>query len=380
MARRGSIEHRPDRPKPWRARYVDPRGHRQSASFRTKYEAERWLTDELGKLNRGMWRDPAAGEIPLERWLETWQRQRINLAPATLARDASLIRNHITPAFGATRLVGIRQEDVSGWVAGLAGGLAPITVRKVYELLAAALEAAVIADRITRSPCRGVKLPRLEDRREMRFLTPGQIDDLAGAIAGPHRAAVMLGAYAGLRWGETVALRDRRLDLLRAVVRVEETLSDVRGVIRFKEPKSKASRRAVSLPGALVDELERHLAEYGVGEGGLLFRGPEGGPLRRTNWTRRVWAPAVATSVGGALRFHELRHTHAALLIADGAHAKVVQERLGHASIRVTLDTYGHLFEGLDRVVVDGLDRMMRGAGSPHSAPKTVRRLAGEDR
>ena len=88
----------------------------------------------------------------------------------------------------------------------------------------------------------------------------------------------------------------------------------------------------------------------------LVFTAPLGGPLRRTNFRRRGWLPAVGASIGLPFTFHDLRHTHAALLIGEGAHPKVIQERMGHASIRVTLDTYGHLFEGLDVAAADSLD------------------------
>jgi integrase len=81
-----------------------------------------------------------------------------------------------------------------------------------------------------------------------------------------------------------------------------------------------------------------------------------GGPLRRTLFRRRTWLPAVSDSVGEPCRFHDLRHTHAALLIAEDVHPKVLQERLGHASIKTTLDVYGHLFEGLDEAAADALD------------------------
>ena len=87
-----------------------------------------------------------------------------------------------------------------------------------------------------------------------------------------------------------------------------------------------------------------------------MFQAPDGGPLRRTTFRERFWLPAVRASVGEPCRFHDLRHTHVALLIAQGEHPKVIQQRLGHASIRTTLDTYGHLFEGLDEAAAERLD------------------------
>jgi integrase len=109
------------------------------------------------------------------------------------------------------------------------------------------------------------------------------------------------------------------------------------------------------MPAFLVDELAEHLARYGDPDG-WVFVAPTGGPIRRTNFRRRFWIPAVAASVCEPFRMHDMRHTHAAMLIAEGVHPKVLQARLGHASITTTLDVYGHLMEGLDEAAAHALD------------------------
>lgn len=135
--------------------------------------------------------------------------------------------------------------------------------------------------------------------------------------------------------------------MLRPQLKVVEALTEVSGKVRLGPPKSKASKRTVTLPEFLVEELAQHLAQYRDPDG-WVFSAPQGGPVRRTNYRRRFWMPAGPASVGEPLRFHDLRHTRAALLIAQGVHAKVLQDRLGHASITTTLDTYGHLMTRLD--------------------------------
>ena len=142
---------------------------------------------------------------------------------------------------------------------------------------------------------------------------------------------------------------------LRKTLRVEESLSEIRGEFYFKSPKSAASRRTVSAPTFLLEELAEHLGAF-PDPSELIFTAPGGGPIRRTNFRRRIWMPAVELSVGEPCTFHDLRHSHAALLIAQGEDPKVIQERLGHASIKTTLDTYGHLFDGLDEAAADRLD------------------------
>jgi integrase len=245
---------------------------------------------------------------------------------------------------------------VAQWIADLdARGYAPATVRKAYQLLAAALDAAVEYGLIGRSPCRGVTLPKPEATADIRYLEASEINLLAEAIDHRYSAMVLTAAYTGLRFSELRALRVDRFEALRRIVRVSSSLVESRGQFYFDEPKSEASRRTVRVPPFLVDVLAAHLATYADGSG-LIFSAPNGGPIRRSNFRRRIWLPVVAASVGPPCTFHDLRHSHAALLIAQGEHPKVIQERLGHASIKTTLDTYGHLFEGLDQAAADRLE------------------------
>jgi integrase len=117
----------------------------------------------------------------------------------------------------------------------------------------------------------------------------------------------------------------------------------------------------LSLPAFLVAELEAHLERYSTNPE-LVFAGRDGGPLRRNNFRRRVWVPAVERTGLEGLRFHDLRHTAASLMIANNVHPKVIQSRLGHSSIGVTMDTYGHLLPSLDEEVAEGLESARRTA------------------
>ena len=121
-------------------------------------------------------------------------------------------------------------------------------------------------------------------------------------------------------------------------------------------PKTSASHRQIALPRFVANVLAEHLATWPPGSDGFVFQAPMGGPVRRSNFRRRVWLPAVKASVGEPMRFHDLRHTHVVMLIAQGEHPKTILARLGHTSISTTLDTYGHLFEGLDEAAADRLD------------------------
>jgi integrase len=239
--------------------------------------------------------------------------------------------------------------------------------------MARIMAAAVESDYIPRTPCRGVRVPRVE-KSEMRFLSAEELGLLAETVPDRHRALILTAGYVGLRWGEIAGLKRSRLNLLKGTVEVAEILTEVRGVLGFGEPKTKASRRRLSLPPFLIVELEAHLEKHSTNSE-LVFAGRDGGPLRRNNFRRRVWLPAVEEAGLSPLRFHDLRHTAASLMVASNAHPKLIQSRLGHSSITVTLDTYGHLLPSLDAEVSDGLEAAYQRTKIDRSSAHTVHGL-----
>jgi integrase len=349
----------------YRARYRAPDGTERNKTFRRKVDAEKFLaTVESAKL-RGAWTDPAAGRTTFAAWLEEWWGSAADLRPSTVSRDEAYFSSYILPRLGAVPLAAIRQPDVQAWVAELSGrGFKPATVVKAYQLLGRTMTAAVNADMLPRSPCRAVRLPRVE-REKMRFLNPAEVATLADAIGSRYRALVLLGAYGGLRIGEVAGLRRRRVDLLRGTVDVAEIVVEVRGELYMGPPKTRAGRRIVTLPRSVVEELAEHLGPVGEADA-WVFTADKGGGLRPSNFRVKVWRPAVRTAGLAPLRPHDLRHTAVALWIAAGANPKEVSVRAGHTSVAFTLDRYGHLFEGHDDELRDRLDVMhaqgLRGA------------------
>jgi integrase len=261
----------------------------------------------------------------------------------------------VLPRFGDLPLAAIGQRDVRAWVADLAAsGLAPATVVKAYHLLGKVLAGAVDAGMIAQSPCRRVSLPKIE-REEMHFLTPVEIARLADAIRPHYRALVLVGAYGGLRIGELAGLRRERVDPLRGTVEVAEIMTEVAGRLQVGPPKTRASRRTVGLPRAVVDALAEHLAPGGQ-PADFVFTSPQGGPLRVATFRYRIWRPATKKAGLEGLRIHDLRHTAVALWIAAGASPKEVAVRAGHSSVSFTLDRYGHLYPESDASLRDRLD------------------------
>jgi integrase len=340
----------------YRVRYRDPAGRERAKSFARKVDAERFLRHVEADLVRGQWVDPEHGRMTVGELAERWFATTAALKPKTREDYRSLLDNHVLPAFGERPVGSIDTLTVRGWLAGLvSGGLSASRAKHAYYVLFAVLEAAIQAGAVLRNPAAGVRVPRSR-RREMQFLSAAEVERLAEAITPPYGLLVRFAAYTGLRAGELAALRVKRLDLLRGTVRVVESASEVGGRLVLGSTKTYAER-TVRLPRFLRDDLAAYLADRPRDPDGCVFTALKGGPLRHNNFYQRIFCPALARAgLPTQVRFHDLRHTCAALLIAQGAHPKAIQVHLGHSSIQVTMDRYGHLFPDALEQLADRLD------------------------
>jgi integrase len=319
----------------------------------------------------------------------------VHLKAKTRVGYESILRAHLLPAFGDSPVAKIDQPTIKAFLAEMvASGVAPGTVRSTRQVLRLVLATAIGARALAVNPCDGVKVPR-SAKAELHVLTDAQVENLAAAIANPepgragHGASphwrtdlpeygllVRFAAYTGLRAGELAALRVRRLDLLRRRVEVAEALSEVNGKLLLGPTKT-YQNRSVPLPAFLCDDLGLHLS--GKSRDDHVFPGPEGGPLRHGNFYARHFKPAVRRAgLPAAVRFHDLRHSYAGFLIAEGAHPRAIMERMGHSSITVTLNTYGHLLPGLEERVTEALDA--RGRAARASGAGSVGSRSGHER
>ncbi len=353
------------------------RGKFKSKTFDRKQDAKVWLNLR----NRPDWVDATGGDELLGSVAESWLASRRDVAASTRSRDASYLRNQVIPYLGDVPLRHVTVERLDEWVAHLDDieRLSPATTQKAFQIVSMVLDRAVGLRKIATNPARspaGVSLPALT-KAEMRFLEPKEVDELASTIDPDYRTLVLTAAYTGARWGELVGLKARYLDLDKGRLTIAEVMAEVDSKLSFKEPKTSSSRRTIALPALLVEALTEHLSSRPVVGNALVFTDSEGGPLRRSNFRRRIWRPAVAESVGEPMRFHDLRHTHAAWLIAQGEHPKTIQARLGHASISTTLDRYGHLMTGLDEAAANRLNEFgnerEKHSGSTNGTTKVTR-------
>ncbi|MGN7227386.1 tyrosine-type recombinase/integrase [Dietzia maris] len=328
----------------WRARYVDDDGRETTKRFARKRDAESWLDQTTADLVTGTYVQPAKKKVLVQDLAEGWYGTKSELKPKTLEGYRGLLDTLVLPKWGGTPVGDVTHEGVQAWISEMRSsgvrdtekGLSPSRTIQAYQALRGVLDYAVKRRHIAVNPALGVELPR-KVAVERRYLTHRQVEDLAAKM-GEWRLLTLVLAYTGLRWGEAVALRARRVDLDRGRIEVSESVTRVGRELVVGPPKSHA-HRSVPVPAFLVEELRPLIEELDEDE--LVFESPIGGYL--TSWTYR-------SKFDGARPYkemtpHDLRHTAASLAIQAGANIKAVQRMLGHASATLTLDRYGHLFD-----------------------------------
>nr|MBA2600217.1 site-specific integrase [Actinomycetota bacterium] len=354
----------------YKVRYRTPDGKDRAKRFDRKRDAQTFAnTLEADKI-RGTFTDPREAATPFSKVADQVMAGKLNLRPATRARDESLIRCHVLPAFGRVAVGRITRPQVQAWVSDLhEGGLAARTVRECYRILSGIMSEAVLSKIIPQSPCQKIALPRA-DHTERRFLSSDEVERLAGTFERDE-ALVYSAVYLGCRWEELAGLKREHLEPLRRQVRIVGTIERAGGTYNYVNlTKSEAGRRTLRVPGFLVEILAAHLARAPKSE--WVFPAPEGGFLRYDNFRRRVWGPTVAGAGFEGLTFHELRHTATAIMVDQGADLLQVMRRLGHKDIRTTLQLYGHLFPNREDDLNDRLEAVFRAARVSNACPTDV--------
>lgn len=360
------IEKRADRR--YRARYRGADGKERSRTFARKIDAETFLATTQADKARGVWVDERLANVLYKDWAAQWLRTTVHLKPKTIDGYDSLLRTQIFPTFGDIPIGRIEPLHVKAWVAGLvAADLSSSRIRQAYRVFSATMKAAVESGQLVKTPCVGVKLPRLL-QTEVRFLDAGQVETLVGAAGAGSRVLLYVLAYGGLRWGEACALRRRNCEILRSRLRVAESLAEVKGELHFGTTKTHR-QRIVVLPAFLRDLLAEHLTSVALDPDALVFTDDSGEPLRHSPFWRDTWDPARTAARMESFKIHELRHTCAALRFRQGRPPE------GHPAAPRPLDD--HRDDGPLRPPVPGRDGSPGGSPGRHVAgsPQTNRGL-----
>ncbi|WP_433417522.1 tyrosine-type recombinase/integrase [Microtetraspora malaysiensis] len=361
----------------WQARYAGPDNVDRPApqTFDRKKDAETWLVQKEAEILAGDWLDPDAGKIVFLEYARSWIEERPNLRPRTVELYDYLFRLHLKPTFGARALADIKDAHVRRWRKDLLdNGVSAVTTAKAYRLLKAIFNTAVDDLLVRRNPCR-IKGAGQEKSPERPVLTVAQVYALADAIEPRFRALVLLGTFGSLRWGELTGLRRRDVDLDAGTVRVERQLIRITGQgLVFTEPKSAAGKRTVVFPELIAQDLRAHIKDFAQdGDDGLIFVGPDDGPLWNSNFNRRFWGKALTDAGLAKIHFHDLRHTGNTLAANAGASIRELMDRMGHSSTRAAM-IYQHGSHERQREVADRLDSLARGQLKSGSGTQRARK------
>jgi integrase len=285
----------------------------------------------------------------------------MNLRANTKAGYRTILRQHLRPAFQSYPLASIDVLAIRTWLARLeAAGVGQATRAKAYRLLARILGAAVEARYLAVNPC-SIRGAASDGPSEMQIATVEQVAAIAEQLPRRYRALVLVAVFGGLRWGELVELRRKRINLERGTVTVVEQLVEVNGAFSLGPPKSAAGRRTVTLPAAMVEALAEHLDNYTPkSPDAFVFLSSQNRHLRRSNFNRRVWQPATRAAGVEGLRVHDLRHTAGTLATAAGGSLREVMDRLGH-STTVAAVRYQHVMADRDAAIARELNRLIEG-------------------
>ncbi len=332
---------------------------------RTKKEAIELRRVAINDLKKGTL--PIGPDQTLEAFLNHWVENvyKPSVRPATYVQFRYVINKHLIPAFGRIILRKLTPEQIEKFYAKkLVEGLAPRTINIIHSALRKSLDHAVIRNLVSRNVAKLVTPPRVV-RHEIQPLTEEQARHLIEVARG-HRleAMIMVAVVTGMRRGELMALRWSDVDLTRGFIQVKRSVGRLGGYGHVEnEPKTKSSRRSIMLPDVIVNVLREHKVKQNEirvvagdkwHEQGLVFPNILGGFLEGSNIF--VWLRALAKDADlPPMRFHDLRHSAATILLVKGVHPKVVQELLGHSKIATTMDVYSHVMPSMQR---DAMDKM----------------------
>lgn len=359
----------------------DGKRRQQWTTFQGSHaEAQKKLTEILHQRDTGNYDSPGKTTVAafLDKWLVDYAKP--NLTPRSYERYESISRIHLIPALGNIRLTQLRANRIQDhYVSMLDKGLSPRSVRYHHVVLHKALVTAVRWGLVSRNAADGVDIPRPR-RSEIQTWDESEIYQfLDTAKDSQYYALFYLALYTGMRRGELLALRWQDIDFIYSQIYVNRSLHHLKdGSYVFTAPKSERSRRTIALPPSAFlimseyhkqKEAESTLLGTILNDSELVFSAL-GKPLR-PNTVSRAWSNLAIKAGVRVIRLHDARHTHASLMLKQGIHPKVVQERLGHSTISITLDTYSHVAPGLQDAAAKRFDDALqvRHNGTVKSVP-----------
>jgi integrase len=349
---------------------IDPatgRRMRKTKTFDSEAQARKWLRSLGADRDRGEIREFVSTATTVGEWMDDWLREKKStVGPGTYEGYEQTLRKHVRPHLADNKLHSLTADHVAKWRDRLIADAVPTaTVKKAMLYVSSCLNDAVKRGRIRANPCKVVKKPK-HRRKDIEVFSRDEITRLIEYLRG-HKYEVMFRLWLdlGCRTGELFALHWSEIDLDASKVKVVQSLEEINGKHRLKEPKTAAGRRTLTITPQTVALLRGHLESMRSKkldvERGPLFPNSRGNFHQRNVIAKSVWRPILKSAKISYRRCYSLRHTCASVLLSSGASIVAVQRRLGHDDAAITLRTYSHLMPGDDEKSVSILTQIFGG-------------------
>lgn len=342
----------------WVSKITLPDGSTKVKYGKTQKEVREHHQSALNQLRQGLLvkDDKITVSEFLNRYMESVGKH--TLRPRTVEGYSSLIRIHITPGIGHIKLVQLRPDHLQAFYSQkLEAGLSKRTVQLIHSVLHKTLDQAMKWGMVSRNVSDLVQAPKPK-KKTYKFFTKDQLNIFLDAVKGHQYYPIyVLAVYCGFWEGEVLGIHHEDIDLTRGVINVRHAVLSLKGGLVVTEPKTESSKRAVTLLETALYVLKKHLEQL-KGNQGLIFTTRSGKPISPRNLVRH-FKSALKEAGLPDIRFHDLRHSHASLLLAAGVNPKIVQERLGHSQISLTLDTYSHVIPSLQDEAAEKVEDLM---------------------
>jgi integrase len=314
---------------------------------------EKWMADKIKEIERDGYKRPS--KMTVAEYMTQWYefKQTANLSPKTLEGYELYIRLHVTPRIGGLRIEELEPLHIQRFYSDLREKLSPTSIERIHQMLHNALKQAVKWQILPTNPAAMVEKPK---RTKYQAETL-QLEDYGRFIErvekSPARDVILFSLHTSMRRGEVLALRWQDIDFASGMVYVRKNLVRVNGKNIVKDTKTTRSSRPIMLTEHALDMLYRLSVEK---RSEFVFCRDDGSLRDLTTTGNQCKRVVTALGLDG-IRLHDLRHTHATWLLQQGVHPKIVQERLGHSTIRTTLDIYSHVIPSMQREAVDAFEK-----------------------
>jgi integrase len=347
---------------------VTIQGKRVSKYFKLQSEARDWLQTTKTQIQGGL--TLAGAQTNLQDFLNQWLiSYRSSVHPNTIVQYEGIVRIHIIPFLGHVKLKDLRTDQIQALInIETERGTSPRMVRYIHSVLRRALNVSLKWGMIGRNPATSATLPKLR-RKEMNTLTDSQVRVFLSASRGLRFEALFwMAVFTGLREGELFGLKWVDLNWEKKHLQVQRQLQRIKGEgMVFTEPKTATGKRMIVLSTATVAKIheqldhlqqERNVAGNKWQEYDLMFPSTFGTPMDPSNMYKDFKGTLKMADLPD-IRFHDLRHTAATLMLQQGTHPKIVQERLGHSDISLTMNTYSHVLPSLQEDAAEKMDEIL---------------------